>query len=793
MSKYSKFKKKLALDGPLSVGGEVYTRDSLTPGQKGAEAVFDKWFKSKRKYKKPILRIGGGSGSGKAQPDDTVIPTPRGLKRLDELKVGDKVFNLQGKEVPILAIYPQGVQDTYEVTFQDGRTTRCNLDHLWYVRDLKSKSEEFSVLPLRAILDHMKYKGKCRYAIPMPGPVRYRRRWVGVDPYVMGVLLGNGCLSKAALTISSGDMFVPGKVAELIGVPAWQKRWGNYSYVYGYPEDVDETSGRRKLLQTKDVLKDYPELIDSRSHNKFIPDDFKYNSVDNRRRLLQGLLDTDGTINKTNYTVSYSTTSPRLANDITEVARSLGYDARILFNRSTETNPFARHDRYDVFIRCPDKEKIKLFSVKPRGVNIAHKAADHTGYRKNILRITDIQYVGKTPQRCIYIDDPLHVYITENYIPTHNTHFLKYLVDKYGWDRSECYVISYTGQSVNVLRNYGIMSTTIHSAFMIPQEERILDKNGKPIMRRGIPLTSIKFRPVPYIPPSVQLIIVDEASFLPESLEDILRRYNTPILEIGDPIQLPPVGGKQVFHMDNLDYFIEGVMRQNANSEIYQLGTKFRHGELIDIYSYGNEVRFLHQQESIEGTFYQFYPIFKRADLIVTSTNKQRQVITDLYRKEVIGTNSPFPREGEKMICRRNNQTMSIGDFILANGTRGVCLRTVGGSMVDKSTHTYCMDFKPDVVGDTEQYFDNLICDTEFLQQPFGTNSMTSFQHPGEKFEYGHAITTHLIQGGSAPVVIFMDALSRDREYLNRLRYTAVTRATFRLYYMIPYHGEWSL
>lgn len=371
--------------------------------------------------------------------------------------------------------------------------------------------------------------------------------------------------------------------------------------------------------------------------------------------------------------------------------------------------------------------------------------------------------------------------------------FIKYLVDKYGWDRTECYIVSYTGQSVNVLRARGLMSTTIHSAFMVPQEEPIYDKNGNKIYRRGIPLTVVRFRPVPRIPPTVKLIIIDEASFLPESLETTLCRYNTPILEVGDPIQLPPVGGKQVFHMENLDYFIEGVMRQNEDSEIYQLGSSFRHGERINFSDYGDEVRFLHQQEDIEETFYHFYPFFKRADLIVTSTNKQRQIITDLYRKEIIGAKTPFPRQGERMICRRNNQALSLGEFILTNGTQGVCMNTVSGSMIDGSTKTFCMDFKPDVVAGTELYYDNLLCDTDYLRQPFGTDTMTSFRHPGEKFEYAHAITTHLIQGGSAPVVLFMDSFSRDKEYLNRLRYTAVTRATAKLYYMIPYKGEWSL
>lgn len=705
MSKYSKFVKKPAPDGPLSVGTEVYTRDSLTSGQKGAEAVFDKWFRTKRKHRKPILRIGGGSGSGKAQPDDTMIPTPNGPRRLDKLHIGDMVFGLNGNPIQILGVYPQGMQSTCKVTFSDGRTTRCNPEHLWYVIDTKTK--ERKTLSLSEILVNYKDINGYRYQLPHYEPIRYMRQDTRLDPYIMGRFM----VSESSLDIS---------IAVITGVQQL------YPGLWGTPID-----------------------------KRYIPNEYLYNSYSVRRRILAGIAGVPGLAMVPGEPLQIPVASRQLADDIVAIARSLSWTAYV--------RPYI-DDHFNVTIEVEEP-----------------------------IYITNIENIGETSQRCIYVDDPLHVYITEDYIPTHNTHFLKYLVDKYGWDRSECYVISYTGQSVNVLRDYGIMGTTIHSAIMIPQEELVKDADGNIIKRRGVPLTTVKFRPIPFIPPSVQLIVVDEASFLPESLEKILLKYNTPICEIGDPIQLPPVGGKQVFHMDNLDYFIEGVMRQNADSDIYRLGTAFRHQEPIDIMSYGNEVRFLYQQSSIEESFYRFLPIFKRADLIVTSTNKQRQIITDLYRKEVLGIVSPYPRAGEKMICRRNNQAMSIGDYILANGTRGVCMNTVSGSMVDKSTKTFCMDFKPDVVAGSDLYFDNLICDADFLKQPFGTNTMTAFQHPGEKFEYAHAITTHLIQGGSAPVVIFMDALSRDPEYLNRLRYTAATRATDRLYYMIPYRGEWSL
>lgn len=369
------------------------------------------------------------------------------------------------------------------------------------------------------------------------------------------------------------------------------------------------------------------------------------------------------------------------------------------------------------------------------------------------------------------------------------SYWIHYIIEKYDLNLSNCFVMAYTGQAVNVLRQNGVMARTIHSTIMIPVEEPVFDKKtGDVITRHGVPLTKVRFRPVPSIPNTIKLVIIDEASFLPYKLEKILKRYNVPILEVGDPIQLPPVADEQVFTMNNLDYFMEGVMRQNADSEIFDLATKLRKCKNVNISKYCDDVRFLFAQQTIEETFYRFLPFFRDADIIITSTNKQRQIITDLYRREIIGTNSPFPREGERMICRKNNQELMLDQYMLTNGTQGYCMYDVGHSDRDKTTGTYIMNFKPDVVADDpELYYDNLVCDEEFLQQPFGTANMVGFKHPGEKFEFAHAITTHLAQGSSYPTVLFMDAFCPDLEYLMRLRYTAVTRARERLWYIVPY------
>ena len=87
--------------------------------------------KAKREKSKARICLCGSSGGGKAQPVDTVIPTPDGNKRLGDIKVGDYVFDRMGKPTEVLGVFPQGTQEVFKVTLRDGRSTLCNNEHLW--------------------------------------------------------------------------------------------------------------------------------------------------------------------------------------------------------------------------------------------------------------------------------------------------------------------------------------------------------------------------------------------------------------------------------------------------------------------------------------------------------------------------------------------------------------------------------------------------------------------------------------------------------------------------------------
>lgn len=321
-----------------------------------------------RNFRYTTLMLDMVAGSGKAQPDDTLIPTPRGMKRLNELKVGDKVFNLQGEPVDVLKIFPRGMQDTYEVTFSDGRKTRCNLDHLWYVSDSTSHHKARRVLTLRNMLHTYilpwLYKNQkvYRYAVDLPGPIQYTQQRVPIDPYTLGMMLGDECLNKQHPTTNS--------------------------------ESIPFSDEMVKFIKDE-------------SGDKFIPDIYKYNAISIRKRLLQGLMDTSGHVDAEKCRLSYTTISTRLKDDVVELVRSLGYSIYVTVDcRHDEYKPV---NCYTIRITCSDSNIDDFFHNNPKPV-----ICDQ-------LTIVDIRKVEPTYQRCIYIDDPLHVYITENYIPTHNT------------------------------------------------------------------------------------------------------------------------------------------------------------------------------------------------------------------------------------------------------------------------------------------------------------------------------------------------------------------------------------
>ena len=427
---------KVVVDNNDAIDADTIETKLMTPPKDDAQRMIITFLCNQGEFKKnnryTSHMIDAQTGFGKAQPDDTPIPTPDGWRKLGDLQVGDYVFNVDGEPVKVIGVYPQnGKRETYRVTFKDGRTTDCNPDHLWTVKlpgrkhtmtiTTEDMLEDFErpFITQDGVLHH-----EHKYAVPLCGPVQYPHRDTSVDPWVFGALIGNGCLTHSRLTISSGNMWVPKEMSRILGYPTEVRSSINYNYGFIVGKTYDHDGFERRIrLQTKDVLKDFPDFIGAKSGDKYIPEEYMLNDVRTRYAILQGLMDTDGYIDDNKFRISYTTVSRRLANDIATLVRSLGYMA-IVHKDPRGYEKYTTGECFHIHMICPDSDKPLFFRANLRSLSKAKRAAANYKSRRKegFMNIMKIERVEDTHQRCIKVDDPRHLYVTENFIVTHNTY-----------------------------------------------------------------------------------------------------------------------------------------------------------------------------------------------------------------------------------------------------------------------------------------------------------------------------------------------------------------------------------
>ena len=383
-------------------------------------------------------------GTGKQEPVSRRIPTPNGYTRMGDLKIGDKIFGSNGKQITVTGVFDQGEQDVYKVTFNDGRYALCGKDHLWNV--MYSWTNRQTTIPLKDMLDDYKifspYKENdnqktgsnrdpylYKYRIPiLSSPVQYDSTHVPIHPYVLGAFIGNGCCTEYALSLSSGNDFVPNKIADICGFTTKKSK---HTYTYHF---YDRETGKR--ISTKDFFRELSEVTNAYSRDKIIPDQYIYNDVSVRMELLRGLMDTDGCIRSTDglrYHVSYSSCSKKLLEQIQELTRGLGFDATIMQDSRT-FEKYVKGYHGELLIRVPQEFKQELFTL-PAKLYQAKKAANIPDRQQpfRYLIIKDIQLIKREESRCIAVDAEDELYLTEQFIVTHNTFMACYIAIKVGY------------------------------------------------------------------------------------------------------------------------------------------------------------------------------------------------------------------------------------------------------------------------------------------------------------------------------------------------------------------------
>ena len=367
------------------------------------------------------------TGLGKAQPVDEPILTPAGFVPMGSLRVGSEVIGRGGTPCKVTGVYPQGWRDVYRVTFTDGSWTRCCGDHLWSVqtKSQKCRRSGFSTLKTKDLIgDLVDGSGATKWFVPMVEPVNHPKVDLPIDPYVLGVLIGDGCIRRQVHVSTTDEHILDQLKARLPGATIKNLDRCDYAITYG----VVGCKGSPLRKQLKDA-----GLLGLGSGDKFIPEMYLTASFDQRLQLLRGLMDTDGTVRSEDGHAEYNTVSRRLADDICRLVRSMGGATRVrdkspgTYTHNGEKRSGRRSYRITVTLRS-----INPFSLQRKADLV--RMEKNQGQTRGILSILPD---GQDECQCIAVDAPDQLYVTRDYIVTHNTVTFGEIVRRWLKDRDD--------------------------------------------------------------------------------------------------------------------------------------------------------------------------------------------------------------------------------------------------------------------------------------------------------------------------------------------------------------------
>jgi len=362
---------------------------------------------------------------GRAQPLSTPVLTMNGFEPIGSLRIGDFVIGSNGLPTPVIGVYPQGKKEVFRVRTQDGASTLCCAEHLWHVHTPEDRRRATGgrVVETREMIGRLRRAHQHRYELPLLSfPAWYPPQDVPIDAYALGLLLGDGCLTtRTTPSFTTADPELAEALEEALpGIEL--RRKGEYDYVlrnaHGHRGGVivanPVTAGLREL-----------GLAGTYSHSKWIPEVYLRNSEDVRIALLQGLLDSDGgpvLQRDRSCRIQYTTCSERLRDGVLELVRSLGGVAYWRRRAAEGRSPGRargraveyRHDSFVMEIRLPSL-------IEPFRLARKAEAYRSAGGGRPMRFIDSIEPEGEAECVCIQVAAEDSLYVTEDFLVTHNT------------------------------------------------------------------------------------------------------------------------------------------------------------------------------------------------------------------------------------------------------------------------------------------------------------------------------------------------------------------------------------
>ena len=392
-----------------------------------------------------LMILKGPAGTSKAQPIDADILTPSGWVKMGDIAPGDYVYGRNGKPTRVVSIHPQGIKEIFNVTFSDGTSTECTEDHLWltktyYDRTFSRTKETVRISREKRGLPELKHSLKrelssingtvktlkeiketlyvgdsenINHTIPITEPVQFDSVQHIIHPYILGTLLGDGCL-RTHVGLTCADTGILEQIKQFLPEKMHLK-YNNQQYSYSF---VGENKHNIFLDEIRRL-----DLAGKHSYNKHIPNEYLFDSPDNRLWLLKGLLDSDGFVIKKQGSIGFCSTSKELMNGVRFLVESLG--GTCSEGRTNTGNQYTYKDElcigresYSFFINLP----VNPFNLE-RKKNLVKERIKYFPTRY----ITNIESVSHKHAQCILVEDEEHLYLTNNCIVTHNTILSMYL------------------------------------------------------------------------------------------------------------------------------------------------------------------------------------------------------------------------------------------------------------------------------------------------------------------------------------------------------------------------------
>lgn len=360
------------------------------------------------------IAVASGHGIGKALAHGEPVLTPMGWVPIETLRVGDRVIAGDGTATRVMGVFSQGERALFRVTLDDGTSVVVDGDHQWFTttRSERKRGKSGRVRTTREIAESLIFPNGPRaglnHELPVVGAVQHPTALLPVEPYLFGCWLGDGDAAGRITGEASQFECLVAAGADLGGEARDRRR----------PNVITRAAlGIRPGLRALGVY-------GCRAHEKRIPRVYLHADARQRTALLQGLLDTDGTVNDGN-AVMFDTTSPGLADDVAELARSLGGVVRRAEKQGAYGGRECRRV-YRLYLSLP--RDVTPFRLPAKAARYRPRWGERNCDRTRRRFIASVEPAGRGQATCIAVEHPSHLFVTRDHIVTHNTTLVAWII-----------------------------------------------------------------------------------------------------------------------------------------------------------------------------------------------------------------------------------------------------------------------------------------------------------------------------------------------------------------------------